>query len=86
VAKKAEPSKKKSTLTYQEQLDLEALPKKIETLEEKQAELHDTISQPAFYQQAADLVAKTQDELTALEAELEQAYERWEMLEDKKNG
>jgi len=86
VAKKAESTKKKSTLTYQEQLDLEALPKKIEALEEKQVELHDTISQPAFYQQSADLVAKTQDELTALEAELEQAYERWEVLEEKQNG
>jgi ATP-binding cassette subfamily F protein uup len=86
AAKKVEPTKKKSTLTYQEQLDLEALPKKIEALEEKQAELHDTISQPSFYQQSADLIAKTQDELTALEAELEQAYERWEMLEEKQNG
>jgi ATP-binding cassette subfamily F protein uup len=86
VPKKAEPTKKKSTLTYQEQLDLEALPKQIEQLETKQTELHDEISKPEFYQQAAELVAKTQDQLATLEAELEQAYERWEILEEKQNG
>ena len=86
AAKKAEPAKKKSKLTYQEQLDLEALPKQIEALEEKQTELHDIISQPEFYQQAAEKVAKTQDELASIEAELEQAYERWEILEDKQNA
>jgi len=84
--KKVEPAKKKSKLTYQEQLDLEALPKQIEQLEAKQTLLHDEISQPEFYQQAADKVAKTQDELAALEAELEQKFERWEMLEEKQNG
>lgn len=84
--KKAEPAKKKSKLTYQEQLDLDALPKQIEQLEAKQTSLHDEISQPDFYQQAADKVAKTQDELAALEAELEQKFERWEMLEEKQNG
>jgi ATP-binding cassette subfamily F protein uup len=86
VPKKAEPTKKKSTLTYQEQLDLEALPKQIEQLETKQTELHEEISKPEFYQQAAELVAKTQDQLATLEAELEQAYERWEILEEKQNG
>jgi len=84
--KKAEPAKKKSKLTYQEQLDLDALPKQIEQLEAKQTSLHDEISQPEFYQQAPDKVAKTQDELAALEAELEQKFERWEMLEEKQNS
>lgn len=86
IEKKAAASKKKSKLTYQEQLDLEALPKKIEELELKQSELHDQVSQPEFYQQAVDEVAKVQDALTALTDELEQAYERWELLEDKQNG
>lgn len=36
---------KKSALTYQEQLDLEALPKDIEKLELKQSELHNKIGQ-----------------------------------------
>ncbi len=75
---------KKSALTYQEQLDLEALPKDIEKLELKQSELHNKIGQPEFYQQAADKIAKTQDELAALTEELEAMYERWDLLEAKK--
>jgi ATP-binding cassette subfamily F protein uup len=82
----AAPAKKKSKLTYQEQLDLEALPKQIEALEQKQAELHDVVSQPEFYQQAADKVTAVQEELATLEAELEQTYERWEMLEEKQDA
>ena len=79
-------AKKKSNLTYQEQLDLEALPKKIEQLEQKQDELHTVIAEPEFYQQDADKVTATQDELAALTKELEKAYERWEMLEEKQEG
>ena len=79
-------AKKKSNLTYQEQLDLEALPKKIEQLEQKQDELHTVIGDPDFYQQDADKVTATQDELAALTKELESAYERWEMLEEKQEG
>lgn len=75
---------KKSGLTYQEQLDLEALPKEIEKLELKQSELLNKIGQPEFYQQAADKIAKTQDEVAALSEELEAMYERWDQLEAKK--
>jgi ATP-binding cassette subfamily F protein uup len=75
---------KKSGLTYQEQLDLETLPKEIEKLELKQSELHNKIAQPEFYQQAADKIAKTQDEVAALSDELEAMYERWDQLEAKK--
>jgi ATP-binding cassette subfamily F protein uup len=79
-------AKKKSNLTYQEQLDLDALPKKIEQLEEQQDALHTVISGPEFYQQDAEKVAATQDELAALTKELEGAYERWEILEEKQEG
>ncbi len=82
----ASPTKKKSNLTYQEQLDLDALPKKIEALEQKQDELHTVIGDPEFYQQDAEKVTATQDELAALTKELESAYERWEMLEEKQEG
>jgi len=79
-------AKKKSNLTYQEQLDLAALPKTIEQLEQKQDELHTVIAEPDFYQQDADKVTATQDELAALTKELESEYERWEMLEEKQEG
>jgi len=75
---------KKSALTYQEQLDLEALPKEIEKLELKQTELVNKMGEPSFYQQAPDKVAKTQDEHAALTTELEAMYERWDLLEAKK--
>jgi len=86
LKKEVKQAKKKSTLTYQEQLDLAALPKQIEELEHKQSNLHDAISQPDFYQQSADKVTSTQDELTELTTELEQMYARWEQLEEKQNN
>jgi len=77
---------KKSSLTYQEQIDLEALPKKIDSLEAKQTELHTKISQPEFYQQTADKQTKVQDDLAEVSAELEATYERWDALEAKKDS
>ncbi len=77
---------KKSALTYQEQLDLDLLPKEIEQFELKQAELHKKISAPEFYQQAADKQAKIQDELAQLTTELETSYERWDALEAKRES
>ncbi|MBL1320342.1 MAG: ATP-binding cassette domain-containing protein [Methylophaga sp.] len=77
---------KKSSLTYQEQLDLDLLPKEIEQFELKQAELHQKISDSGFYQQAAEKQAKIQDELTQLTTDLETAYERWDALEAKRES
>jgi len=77
---------KKSSLTYQEQLDLVALPKEIEQFELKQTELHKKISEPEFYQQAADKQTAIQDKLAELTSELEAMYERWDALEAKKEG
>lgn len=73
----------KSKLTYQESLDLAALPKQIETLEQQQTELHDVINQAGFYQQSQDKVTEVQDQLAQLDQQLEQAYARWETLEEK---
>ncbi|HHA19044.1 MAG TPA: ATP-binding cassette domain-containing protein, partial [Methylophaga sp.] len=80
------PVKKKSSLTYQEQLDLAELPKTIEQLEQKQAVLHETIGKPEFYQEAENKIAKTQQELDLITIELETAYERWDSLEAKQKG
>lgn len=80
------PVKKKSSLTYQEQLDLAELPKTIEQLEQKQAVLHETIGKPEFYQQAEDKISQTQQELDLITIELETAYERWDSLEAKQKG
>ncbi len=74
---------KKSKLTYQEQQDLIALPKTIEALEQQQAELQQEINQPSFYQQAADIITQTQESLAELDANLEAAYDQWQLLESK---
>lgn len=78
--------KKKSTLTYQEQLDLKALPARIEELEKQQQAFNQQMSDPAFYQQETDKITALQKQVADLEAELETAYSRWEYLEDKENS
>lgn len=80
------PEKKKSSLTYQEQLDLKALPKQIEGMEAQQAELHEQINRPDFYRQEAAVTAKVQDDLAELTMKLENAYDRWSMLEEKQGS
>jgi ATP-binding cassette subfamily F protein uup len=77
---------KKSSLTYQEQLDLTALPKQIETLELKQSELLSRVGEADFYQQSADKVTATQDKLAKLTEELELTYDRWQQLEAKQEN
>jgi ATP-binding cassette subfamily F protein uup len=87
AAVEAKPAqKKKSSLTYQEQLDLKALPAKIEELETKQQAFNQQMSDPAFYQQDAAAITKVQQQVAELEAELNAAFERWEALEDKQNS
>ncbi len=68
-------------LTYAEKLELESLPEKIETLESRQAELHDTMADPAFYQQPREAIVEVNAQLESIERELTEAYARWERLE-----
>lgn len=75
------PAKKKSTLTYQQQLDLKALPEKIEQLEQQQATLTEQMSQAHFYQQSADKIQLAQTQLDEVNAALETCYAQWMELE-----
>jgi ATP-binding cassette subfamily F protein uup len=86
AAKVVKVKKNKSTLTYQEQLDLAALPKQIEQLELQQTELNNKISDVSFYQQSPDKIEAVQAKLVALTNQLEQAYERWQNLEEKQEN
>jgi ATP-binding cassette subfamily F protein uup len=72
---------KKKKLSYKEQQELEQLPKVIDELEAKQASLNAQISAASFYKQEALAIAKTLDEIKAIEARLEQVYDRWNELE-----
>jgi ATP-binding cassette subfamily F protein uup len=83
--RKAEKTKaaasKPRKLSYKFQLELDALPAKIEKLENRQSELSAKVADPAFYQQAQELTAPVLDELSRVAAELEVAYQRWSELE-----
>jgi ATP-binding cassette subfamily F protein uup len=64
-----------------EKRELEALPKKIETLETEHEQLVATLSDPQFYKTENNAVADLNKRLQALEREIAVAYDRWEMLE-----
>ncbi|OUS13616.1 ABC transporter ATP-binding protein [Gammaproteobacteria bacterium 53_120_T64] len=75
----AEAKKKRS---YKDQRELDALPAQLEKLEQRQGQLEEEIAQAGFYQQDKTSQDKTLAALSALQIELEQAYQRWGELED----
>jgi ABC transport system ATP-binding/permease protein len=68
-------------LTFKEQQELDALPKRIETLDAEQQQITATMADPAFYRESGSKVAETKARLDAVEKELAEAYTRWEELE-----
>jgi len=79
--KAEEKSKQSNKLTYKEQRELAELPNKIEVLEAKQSELQQKVGSAEFYKQDAERITQNMAELTQLNADIEQAYRRWEELE-----
>ena len=63
--------------------ELRALPGKIEKLEAKIETLHEKISAPDYYQQAAEIIRDEQQKLEQLESGLQDLYRRWEKLENE---
>ncbi len=80
VAAEVAPAKKK--LSYKLQRELEALPGKIDEAEQAIEALQTQISDPAFYQQPADVTAAVLSRLEALQLELDGLLERWAELEE----
>lgn len=74
----APPAKK---LSYKDQRELEQLPGRIEALEAELDEVRGTLGDPKLYREAAGQVAELNARLLKLEAELADAYDRWESLE-----
>jgi len=66
-----------------EQKELRALPGKIEKLETKIEALHLKISDVDYYQQDAAVISREQQQLQALQSELQDLYQRWEELESE---
>jgi ATP-binding cassette subfamily F protein uup len=77
----AKPQGPKKKMSYKDQRELENLPKQIETMENRQAELNATLNSADFYQQNPDAVKTVLDEARALELALEAAYQRWNQLD-----
>ncbi len=75
-------SKPANKLSFKDKRELEQLPALIEELEERQSLLNDAVNQPDFYKQEHDSVKKTLAELEQVNQELEQAYQRWETLDN----
>jgi ATP-binding cassette subfamily F protein uup len=82
ASKAARPQPERARrLTHKEKQELAALPRRIEVLEAQRRDLHDAMSNPAFYQRPGTEIAQDNARLSALEQELVAAYDRWEALE-----
>jgi ATP-binding cassette subfamily F protein uup len=82
---KAEPASqpaKKKKLSYKEQQELNQLPELIEQLETRQTELNGLINSSEFYKNDSTAITRTLEELNRTVAKLEQAYQRWDELEE----
>jgi ATP-binding cassette subfamily F protein uup len=76
-------------LGFNEQHDLKTLPRKIEDLEAKIAKVQDILADPDLYARDPARFQKAMDALTALQADLSAAEERWlelEMLREELEG
>ncbi len=79
---KTEKNKSKK-LSYKDQRELDELPKLIESLDKEQEQLTNAMAEADFFQQDKDIIAQATSRLAEVEKELETAYERWEILEEK---
>ena len=85
--KKPQPaSNDRRRLTYNEKRELESLPERIESLESEQERLHEMMSDPEFYRQDRQRIVETTGELEEVERQLASAYQRWETLEELREG
>lgn len=86
---KSEQPKKiqnRTKLSYNQKRELEQLPIKIEQLELKISELQAQVSAPDFFTQPHGLTQMILTELSLVEAEMEETFQRWETLEMLKNS
>lgn len=68
-------------LSYKEKRELKALPGRIEALEAEQDQLHQTMSDPLFYQIHKDEIVSIKARLSTVDTELVATYQLWETLE-----
>ncbi len=79
----SQPKKRSLKLSYKEQRELEGLPQLLEELEQKITALQAEVGAPMFFQQDHAYTAAKLQELAEAEQALEDAFQRWEALEEK---
>ena len=79
--KEKEKKDRPRKLTYKEARELEALPGRIEGLDDELKELYKQTSDPEFYRRMGDEKSRLLARIDEIDVELVQAYERWEELE-----
>lgn len=85
IPKIEKPKKKEGTqLSEKLKKELQNLPEKIAKLEAKQHELQEIIAKSDFYDQEKSQIDRTLEALKKVDTELEEAYARWETLEQDK--
>ncbi|MFC3551731.1 ribosomal protection-like ABC-F family protein [Lysobacter cavernae] len=77
----AVPAVPKRKLSFKDARELEQLPARIETLENRLAELTAQMNEPAFYQRDSAAINAHNETLAATHAELDAAYARWAELD-----
>lgn len=85
-AEKPKAEQKKVKLSYKEQRELEALPAQMEALEAEIEALQTEVNSADFFSKEASYTQAQLQKLAEAEMALEQAFERWEQLENIKNG
>jgi ATP-binding cassette subfamily F protein uup len=86
VAENAKPKSVKKKLTYKEQLELDKLPALLEELENRVEILQEAINTPEFFTKNKADADQFLADLAQSEQQLEEAFERWECLEEIQNG
>jgi ATP-binding cassette subfamily F protein uup len=75
------PRPRARKLSFKDSRELAQLPARIEQVEQQIAALGQTMATPAFYQAGAADIAAGHARMASLQADLEQAYARWQALE-----
>ena len=70
-------------LSFAERREIEALPERIEVLESRIGALHAQLADPSFYRESSSVIAGARQTLAETEAELEGAFDRWSVLEQR---
>ena len=76
----SKPAATRTKLSYKDQRELDALPARIDALEQEQKRLHERLASNELYTQEPQLVPQLQARNEAIEEELMAALERWEAL------